>query len=54
MEDRVGGLHDGRVGALLEELTDRLVQLRAAPGDRLVLLVEEELDRDLVVSVLLF
>ena len=31
---------------VLEELADRLVQHRAAPGDRLVLLVEEELDRD--------
>jgi hypothetical protein len=31
---------------VLEELPDRLVQHRAAPGDRLVLLVEEELDRD--------
>ena len=31
---------------VLEELADRLVQHRPAPGDRLVLLVEEELDRD--------
>src|ERR687895_2760531 len=31
---------------VLQELADRLVEHRPAPGDRLVLLVQEELDRD--------
>ena len=31
---------------VLEELADRLVEHRPAPGDRLVALVQEELDRD--------